>query len=371
MAGLADPDAGGNADGTAAEEEVVPGLAQALSAAAERTGAALKGLELSVGGVRSVRLPHAEAFAAIPDRALILPLPSGRGEGLAGAVALAPQLVDALVEVQTLGRVEAVARPARIPTRIDATLARPFVSTLLASTSERVPSAPIPAPDAGAFHIDAGPVARAIEAPVIVHARLTVSFVDGAREATLDILLPDRPKSALPAPKSDGGKAAGKGRDTKTPAKRSDPQEVLLSARVRLEAVLPTVTIPLSQMLDLKVGDTIALTPDAVSGLTLRGGRLGGSTPSPRACALHGVPGKLGQSAGRRAIKLLDPSGTKAGSADPVSPKTSDPASSGPAMTRTTPPVPAPRMGSPSPIAPAEPGLPDLPDLPDLSDLAS
>lgn len=341
MAGIAPAASAGPSDRGAA-----PGLARALGEAMARVGARLPALDLTVVERTCERVETADAIGALPDLALTLPLRGPDGE-VAGALVLDGTLVDALVEVQTIGRVDAAGRAARAPTRIDAALARPFATALVTETVSRSsgdPDAVAVAPLDPVRHLVGGAqLRREVEAPIAIVATVRATLAGAARETVMRLILPARPAAGLPIPSAAAA-----------PRPKARPEDVLAAGTVRLEAVLPPLRIPLAQLTALKVGDAIPLPLDALARLTLRGGRLGTGRPLPRARG-PAIEGRLGQQGGLRAVKLSDPTAPASEGAAAPTPRPSL------ATARPAPVVPAPDLDAAD--------LPPLGDLPDLADL--
>lgn len=89
------------------------------------------GLDLAAGGVQAGRASLAELLEVVPERGLIAVLAGPRGA--TGVIVLSADVLAALVERQTLGRV--IARPAvpRRTTRTDAALASALIDGAMAS----------------------------------------------------------------------------------------------------------------------------------------------------------------------------------------------------------------------------------------------
>ncbi len=101
-------------------------MVQALSKAAQD----LMNLALKVDENAAARLSLAELPEHLPDRAL-LALLSGPEDGL-GLVALDPDLMAGLIEMQMIGRIGSAPVQPRRPTRTDAAMCSPFIDRFLA-----------------------------------------------------------------------------------------------------------------------------------------------------------------------------------------------------------------------------------------------
>ncbi|UWQ20845.1 hypothetical protein [Jannaschia sp. W003] len=353
-------------DAAAQADAPLPGLDRALAEAMVRVAAGA-GLDAMVERQSCARAPRDTALAGLPGHALILPLRAPPGEW-AGAVVLDPSLTDALVEIGTLGRAERTARKARPPTRIDASFARPFAAQVLAGAEGRHGTARYPAPDPGRHVADMRALALEVEAPSLVVAELALAL-GAERAGTLRLVLPDRPRAALPGPAVPEGSAK---------ASRSEPEpdrarETLLRAHVRLEATLPPLSIPLARLTALRVGDTVPLPLGALGGLRLAAGRLGGGHGGPR--GEGALRARLGQQDGMRAAKLQGarpaaaPAAEGAAAPGGALPDLGDAAAAPPARV-ARPPATAPQAARPEAAAPPAAGLPALADLDDMADLS-
>ena len=284
-----------------------PEAIRALRMAAARVGGAVAALGLEVTGCSGKRVGADRAFDDIDQTALCLLVdpPGGAGTGApdpasTGVLALSPGLVDALVEVQTLGRIDGPARPARRPTRIDAALAHPFARDLVAQLAARIspgdPAQPVPgALRPGTFVAGPGPLPTILSAPRMLRLDLALSLGHGAREARVVLILPQR---AAPV--------AGAERDpASAEAWRRSVDTVMPTVPVRLEAVIEGGRLPLGRLLALRPGDVLDLPEDALSAVTLHGGAIGLTLPGRRRLPRGATcAARLGQLGGRRAVKL-------------------------------------------------------------------
>jgi flagellar motor switch protein FliM len=226
------------------------------------------------------------AIAALPDHGLVAALEEASSRGLLG---LAPGLVDALVEVQTTGRVEATELPPRQVTRIDEALARDFIDLVLAAFARE--TAAIEARDwpdrlsYGSRVRDRGQVSLLLPEGSYTILSADLGFDGVERRTRLVLVLPSNPALARSvAP------------DQPRPV---DPRWIAARARMidalrlPLEVVLMRVTQPLFEVQRLAEGD---LLPFGVADLQ----EVSLETAEGRVLA-HG---RLGQLGGRRALRL-------------------------------------------------------------------
>lgn len=317
-----------------------PELERAMLLAAARAGGAVSALGLEATGCTGRRLDSDAVFEDLDPAVLCLLVdPPGRADGgsapagaAAGVLCLSPTLVDALIEVQTLGRVDGPARPARRPTRIDAALAQPFARELLAQAAASAGGGEgerqVPGPLRPGTFV-AGPMSlpTILTGTRFLRLDLTLSLGSGARNASITLIMPHR-AAALAEPRVEGP----------SPVQwRAAVDTVMPTVPVRLEAVIQGTRLPLSKLLSLKPGDLIALPDDALSGVVLHGGSSGLTLPGrrriPRGTSLSA---RLGQLSGRRAVKIsalpgrARPSGGTSASAGSAAPASPGPAASGP-----------------------------------------
>ena len=372
-----------------------PALERALATAALRVGDGLAGLGLATQA-KTIRLvDRADAFADIDERALCLLLdPHGhdrmapapdleavaRGSGL---LVFDPGLTDALVEVQTIGRVDGPARPPRRPTRVDAALAQPFARALLEQLArQRAPGCDEPRPGAlrsGSFVAGPSSLALVLTAPGFLRLDLTLALGAGARTGVLMLILPATAATA-PAPVAGPARPAAAWADAM--------RDVAMDAPVRLEAVLPPMRLPLSRLMALAVGDLVLLDPAALGEITLHGGASGVTRAGRKRLPKHATfRARLGQLNGERAVRICAlpgqahppsaPAGLDEGFAPGRSGRSDAAEGEGPEGERGSGPPQARRRASDPPDAgeitipadgPARATLPDPPGLEAIAD---
>lgn len=262
-------------------------LGRALTRALRRAATPFEGLGLLPGAV-SVAPGQAldDAVAALPDHGLVAALEDGEVRGL---IALGPGLVDALVEVQTTGRVEAVALPPRPVTRIDEALVRDFIDLTLAGLSRE--GAAIDGRDwpdrmgYGSRIRDRGQVNLLLPEADYIVLSVDLGFERVDRRAPLVLVLPSDPARVQPV--APAQKAAA------DPAWIAARARMVDALRLPLEVVLMRLTRPLSEVEGLAVGDLLPFGPADLNEVALE-------TAGGRAL----VHGRLGQVGGRRALRL-------------------------------------------------------------------
>lgn len=319
--------AGGGGAATGPASTRPEGLAAALQRALGRAGAPYEGLAL----VASPAEPRwdmslAEVIAALPEGGLLSMLEAG-GDRRALCV-LDHGLIDALIEVQTTGRVDRGAGLKRRPTRVDAALTRDFISLFLGALE-------------GELTGRAG-----IDWP------LGLTYGTHLAEARqLELLLPDRPHHLF-AVTLDLGEAAKTGQillavpvtgtvaeagpspdaPANDPGWRARWQALVRAAPVALEGVLLRRTLPLARVEALNVGDVLSFDRAELATVDVAD-----SAGQRRFTA------RLGQSAGRRALMLSDGMGLG------PAPKADPPASEPPPAAPPPEPPPAVAPGAPPP----------------------
>jgi flagellar motor switch protein FliM len=264
-------------------EVAMRGLDRALRHAA----APFDGLGLAI--VENGAVAHATlegAVAALPTAGLVAVLEDEGGAR--GLVALSPGMVDALVEVQTTGRVERAELPERPVTRIDEALVRDFLDFTLAAFARETADAPgrtWPARMAYASRIrDRGQIGLLLPEGAYLSLNAETGFEGTPRRAHVAMVLPARPGAA---------------RDAAAPPPAADAAWCLARKAMvdrlplPLEAVLLRVTRPLREVEGLTVGALIPFGAATLGAVTLETGA---------GAAI--VRGRLGRSGGYRALRL-------------------------------------------------------------------
>ena len=243
---------------------------------------------LIVDKVSEDRLSLAEMLDLLAERALLAVL-NGPAEGL-GLVALSPPVLAALVEMQTMGRVSHVEAPARRPTRTDATMAVAFIDQVMIEL-ELALVQEMDVIWAGGFRYasflnDPRPLGLLLEDTAYRVFRIEIDLAMGAKRGTMLLALPadgrgnppERRGAAVPDPGA---------------AWAASMESTVMATPVQLHAVLHRVTIPLSAVMALQVGDMVPLPMSGVEKLWIEGS--GGRRLAT---------GILGQTRGYRAVKL-------------------------------------------------------------------
>lgn len=269
----------------------------------------------------------AELGELLPEGGLVS-LIEGPGDSL-GVVALCPELLAAVTEMQTAGRVSSRPAPPRRPTRTDGSICTDFINATLAELGAE-PGFP-PGRDRlrgyryashlddlrtldllledGAFHLLAVGL-RAGEA--------------GQRSGRLVVAWPADPAQ----PGGDGGDPPAQGDCTDAPSLA----EAIHSAPIELLGVLCRRRISLRELAALSPGDVITLPPDVLGAATLE-----------TAVGQVLFRGKLGEMAGRHALRLLP-----APDAPPKSPR----ATAGPPPGQAPDGLPLSDLDTPDPFRP-------------------
>lgn len=328
-------------------------LRQALTKSAE----GMPGLDLMVHDHVSSLADLAELLSQLPQIALFT-LADGPGDGR-GLICFGPELVDALIEVQTMGRVDKATRGPRATTRIDAALTRDFVETVLNDFAARVAVVA----DArwargfkyGTYVPDPTPLPLMLEEGDYRLQVVTVDLGSGAKRSHVWFALPALANTTAATPTApaighspaEAAKAA-KAKPPADPVWAARMRAAVIDAPVELRVTLTRMKLPLSRLQNLRVGDTIPISRGALGALEVSGAGPGQT-----------LSGRLGQHNGMRAVRLSVTGPAREGT---MAMPTSAPQPAKGAQAMFAPPAPIPDMPAPADLV----GVSDLPDLPDL-----
>lgn len=267
---------------------------RALRMAMEKTAATSFSLALTVQTLTRASVDHAGLLKTIPDGVLLLLLDGP--DGSVGVMTLDAATLGALIEMQTVGQV--LERPLRDRplTRTDAAMAAPLVDGVLQRASQHLANHPdhywICGYRYGAMMDDRRSLGMALQAPDFHLFRMPVDIADGLRSGEVMLALPQRMIPERQAHATDSGETS------------LHLQQRVLDAPVRLEAILCRLSLPLSRISRLAVGDVMPLPAEALRDVMIEGvGR------QPVATA------RLGKLDGMRALRLTDPGNLSAASA--------------------------------------------------------
>lgn len=251
-------------------------------------------LPLEVRRLALARVGLAEVMELPPERALIAVL-EGPGEGL-GVLILAPEVLQAMVEVLTIGKVATTAPLAdRRPTRTDAAMVAPMLDAALTDL-ERALEQEADLVWAGgwryaSFLDDPRPLGLMLEDFGYRVLKAEVDLANGARQGVVQLILPAEGRGRPPA----RGAATRSSHDD-AHAHRAFAEalaEEVETVESTLVAVLMRLSVPLSGVMGLSVGDVLPLASASLDRISLEGG-------DGRKLA----EGKLGQNRGMRALRL-------------------------------------------------------------------
>lgn len=267
----------------------VEGAAKAWKLALARSAHDMIGLELGPIELRQSRSSLTELLDLPPERALISIL-EGPKEGL-GLLVIAPEILAGMVEMQMVGRVSASPPLVRRPTRTDAAMVSGLIDKALRGLELELTQSNDLAWTSGfryaSFLEDARPLALLLEDVTYQVLSAEVSLAEGAKKGKILLALPADgrgtvPKAVAPPPSRAAemvfGAALG---------------EQIMGVSAELVAVLARMQLPLETLLNLKVGESVALGSAALDQIDLEGldGKRLGS-------------GQLGQNRGLRAVRI-------------------------------------------------------------------
>jgi flagellar motor switch protein FliM len=324
--------------GVAEARDRTPELSRAFDRALRHAAVPFRGLGLRCGDIAVVQdAPLSRALEDLPRHGLVAVLEDR--EGQRGLIALSHTVVDALIEVQTTGRVEPQELAPRPVTRIDEALSRDFLDLALAAFARETEGLERRDwPDRMTYGSGIGDRAQL---PLLLPERgfhllsAEVQLGEGVgRRGQISLTLPAIPSEAAAT-------AAAVPPDTW----RTDLAEALSSVDIPLEAVLCRILRPLHEVEALAPGDLLHFEADDLAAVSLEaaGGR-------------RALAGRLGQAGGRRALKIAADV-TEGGAAAPG-------LDSGASGLPATAPAPGPLALGNVPEMPRAPGDKDLPSLP-------
>lgn len=316
--------------------------AKALRLALARAADTLFDLALTVATVEQQPATLGQLDAALHEDGLILLL-DGSG-GARGAVCLDQQMMAALIEVQTTGRVRKGTAQPRPATRTDAAMMAPLVDALMAGIDAEM-GAEVDGYQPRGLGFgdrveDLRSLALTLDAPDYDHFRVTVDLGPGAKTGQLDLLLPVRAE-----PRTTPAAARRHARDT------AEMGDVVLGAPVVLDAVLARLTLPLREACAFEAGQILPLDHETLTAtrLVATGGHLVAEA-------------RLGQVNGWRALRLV--SAPAAPLPDLTEPAPAPDAAPGPPARLGAGPVPGQKTGTPTPEPDTVPEVPQAADTP-------
>lgn len=257
-------------------------MRRALARAADKA----VGLSTSVLGIAQDDLDAETLIETGPDGWVVLGLRNGANAGLTGLFLMDPAMRSALIEMQTIGRLLPPDPEPRGVTRTDAVMCQPFADRLL----QELDDVGFGGDDLSLASYDMGALPDLRTAGLVMvqgayHTwRITVQL--GGGEAQGDILIALRPRvvpDALPVDPS--------------PEWNTALRNALSDATADLDAVLCRMALPISTIERFEVGQVLRLAGTTVGSVTLVG-------PDGEDVS----PARLGQVAGKRAVRIQTPS---------------------------------------------------------------
>ncbi|MEP2533827.1 FliM/FliN family flagellar motor switch protein [Shimia sp.] len=258
---------------------------KAMRLALER--AAEKGLDLAleVLGMSSYKVAHDALSGHLDSNALLAVLDGADGEP--AAVSIGPQVLGGLVEHQTIGRIIPRQSSGRMPTRVDAALITPFLDDAMArfvSALNDDDSAPkwLQLYRFGAMAAGPRTLSLALTAHEYHLFQFDVSLAGGAKQGQILICFPEckiEPDVGVDQRHSD--------------AAAQEFRNSIMMAPTALRAVLTRISLPITQLQALSVGDVLPISSEALKDTILE------TTAGEEISRVH-----FGQVNGLRAIRL-------------------------------------------------------------------
>lgn len=330
-------------------------LAPAWDRALRHAAVPFNGLELAPRKTRvAEHVDLATALDALPEHGLIAVLEDR--DGARGLIAMSSGTLDALVEVQTTGRVDTRELPPRPVTRIDEALSRDFIDLCLAAFSREAQSVEdCDWPQRMTFGSRiADRKQLGLLLPERVYHAMSADLVlgeGGVRVGRATLILP---RTRDPAPRA----AAATG--VAPEAWRAALEAAMSEARLGLDAILVRTTLTLREVEALGPGDLIGFEASDLASVCLQ---------TPEGTTV--LRGRLGQIGGQRALRMTDGA---AGAASPMVPQPAalghepdEPQRTGGQVSQEPPQTPAFAVPEPMGADPPPAGLPGEADLPDFA----
>jgi flagellar motor switch protein FliM len=271
------------------QAEGAPGADRGWRLALARATRDAMGLDLEVRRLQVLRVSLSELLDLAPERALVSLLDGPQG-GL-GVLLLSPSIMNALIEMQTLGRLATHPATPRKPTRIDAAMIAGVIDRALAGLDDTLAEEADRIWAAGfryaSFLEDMRPLAFLLEEESYRLLLADVSVGSGLRDGQVILVLPGLGRGERIAIASAEAEAA--------PQFTTSLSAHVLQADCRLDAVIGRLTLPIWQIMALHPGDVLDLPfagVEAVSVETLDGRSV--------------ARAKLGQNRGMRALKVIE-----------------------------------------------------------------
>ncbi len=257
---------------------------KAMKLAFGRAGRGVPGLGLRMTGYAMERTALSTLPGLLPERALMTTL--ARADGAKGVLVLDPGMIGALIEAETMGRVNAGEPAERAPTRIDAVIVGSFFDQALSLFDEVAADLSIAGAVTGFRSGDLLPSVAAmtlvIEDRPLRLFRLGFDFADGKRQGQALLAMPFEPPR-----RADEGSDGG--------AFNREVEAMVMGTRAEVHAVLLRMALPLDAVARWEPGSLVPLARDVLAQVRLEdidGKPLGG--------------GRLGQMNGMRAVRIAE-----------------------------------------------------------------
>lgn len=324
------------------------GIERAAATALGRAAEKMLRLPVFVEQAELAPMTLPELAELLPERALLAVLEGGRDS--LGVMALCPNLLTSIIEMQAIGRVTSRPPASRRPTRADAAISADFVNAFLAELGRETAGRPgIPAFATfryATYMDDPRPLGLMLEDGDMQRLRLKFRVgAGGQRDASILIALPAEPGSGARMTPPQAGTAALPAQApvaAPVPATRSAPEslaEAVQQAPIRVVGILCRRKLSLQTLRGLGPGSLIPLPQNALDDARLE---------TSRGQVL--ARGRLGEAEGFHAIRLRS-----TGDATPAATARPDCATS---------------LAAPRPLGPALSPLPPRPDIePPIADI--
>ena len=221
-------------------------------------------LDVTIATIEQIKLKHGDIQKEMGDDGLLILL-DGYG-GSRAVLKFDMQLLSALIEVQTTGKVSPADIPARVMTRTDAAMVAPLVNALMSGFDMQMSAEFDDFRETGFGFGDMAEDARALSLvlvdPEFELFRISVDVANGTKSGCLTVMAPVPPKNDFGLSHEKTGTQNVSGLEQNT-----------MNAPIVLSAAMARVSMPLKEIWAFQPGHKMALPIDSMNETLLLGAK--------------------------------------------------------------------------------------------------